>query len=93
MPFLPFALPDITEAEIEAVAEAMRSGWLTTGPKVQRFEALLAEETRARHVVATNSGTAALHVALLSYQIAYHGAKSTRGSANYDFDHANTLLG
>ncbi len=38
MSFLPFARPDITEAEIEAVADAMRSGWLTTGPNAIAFE-------------------------------------------------------
>ena len=37
-PFIPFALPDIGEAEIEAVAQAMRSGWLTTGPAAAAFE-------------------------------------------------------
>ncbi|MBP8929524.1 MAG: DegT/DnrJ/EryC1/StrS family aminotransferase, partial [Ottowia sp.] len=36
--FLPFARPDITEAEIDAVARAMRSGWVTTGPETKAFE-------------------------------------------------------
>ena len=64
MPFLPFALPDITEAEIEAVAEAMRSGWLTTGPNATAFEREFAEflGTDAQ-AVAVNSATAGLHLA------------------------------
>jgi dTDP-4-amino-4,6-dideoxygalactose transaminase len=38
MNFLPFALPDIGEAEIDAVVEALRSGWITTGPRTKEFE-------------------------------------------------------
>ncbi|MCI5068537.1 DegT/DnrJ/EryC1/StrS family aminotransferase, partial [Acidovorax sp.] len=37
-PFLPFARPDITDAEITAVTEALRSGWVTTGPATRQFE-------------------------------------------------------
>lgn len=63
-PFLPFARPDITEAEIEAVAETMRSGWLTTGPNAAAFEkefaAFLGTDSQA---VAVNSATAGLHLA------------------------------
>jgi dTDP-4-amino-4,6-dideoxygalactose transaminase len=63
--FLPFALPDIAEEEIEAVVESMRSGWLTSGPRVAAFE----EEFSAFlgggvHAVAVNSATAGLHLAL-----------------------------
>ncbi|HAL26096.1 MAG TPA: UDP-4-amino-4,6-dideoxy-N-acetyl-beta-L-altrosamine transaminase [Chloroflexi bacterium] len=61
---LPFSLPDITEAEIEAVVEVLRSGWLTTGPKVQEFQRAFAEYVGASHAVALNSATAALHLAL-----------------------------
>lgn len=63
--FLPFALPDIGEEEVEAAAEAMRSGWLTTGPRTAAFEkefaAFLAKDV---HAVALNSATAGLHLAL-----------------------------
>jgi len=62
--FLPFAMPDIGEAEAESVVETLRSGWLTTGPKVRRFEADFAEYVACHHAVAVNSATAALHLAL-----------------------------
>jgi dTDP-4-amino-4,6-dideoxygalactose transaminase len=62
--FIPFALPDIGDAEIELVVEVLRSGWITTGPKVKEFEARFAEAAAAPHCVAVNSCTAALHLAL-----------------------------
>ncbi len=62
--FLPFALPDTDDTEIVEIAEAIRSGWVTTGPKVQQFEADFAAYTGARYAVAVNSCTAALHLAL-----------------------------
>jgi dTDP-4-amino-4,6-dideoxygalactose transaminase len=62
--FLPFAMPDIGEAEIESVVETLHSGWLTTGPKVRRFEEDFAEYVGCQHAVAVNSATAALHLAL-----------------------------
>jgi perosamine synthetase len=62
--FLPFALPDTDEAEVHAVAEVIRSGWLTTGSRVRAFEAAFAELVGARHAVAVSSCTAALHLAL-----------------------------
>lgn len=62
--FLPFALPDTDEDEINEVADAIRSGWVTTGPKVQQFEADFAKYVSARHAIAVNSCTAALHLAL-----------------------------
>lgn len=62
--FLPFARPDIGEAEIEAVVEAMRSGWLTTGQLTHRFENEFAAAVGCQHAVAVNSCTAALHLAL-----------------------------
>jgi perosamine synthetase len=61
---LPFALPDISDAEIEAVTRVLRSGWLTTGPVTKEFEASFAERIGVRHAIALNSGTAALHLAL-----------------------------
>ena len=61
---LPFHLPEIGEEEIASVVETLRSGWLTTGPKVQKFEQNFARYVGCSHAVAVNSGTAALHVAL-----------------------------
>jgi len=63
-PFLPFARPSITQAEKDAVMEVLDSGWITTGPRTKAFEARFAETVGARHAVAMNSATAALHLAL-----------------------------
>jgi dTDP-4-amino-4,6-dideoxygalactose transaminase len=62
--FLPFTRPSIDEATIAAVADVLRSGWITSGPKVQAFEAALSEYCGGRPVRAFSSGTATLEVAL-----------------------------
>jgi len=62
--FLPFARPDIGEEEIAEVADSLRSGWLTSGPKTKQFEEAFASFVGAPHALAVNSGTAALHLAL-----------------------------
>jgi dTDP-4-amino-4,6-dideoxygalactose transaminase len=66
LPFLPFALPEIGEEEIAEVADALRSGWVTTGPKTRRFEqdfvAFLGDDRL--QAIAVNSATAGLHLAL-----------------------------
>jgi len=65
MSFLPFALPDIGEDEINEVLDSLRSGWLTTGPKTRRFEeAFAAFVGGGVEAVAVNSATAGLHLAL-----------------------------
>jgi len=61
---VPFARPDITDAEVDAVVRVLRSGWLTTGPEVQRFERAFADRIGTKHAIAVCSGTAALHLAL-----------------------------
>jgi len=61
---LPFHRPEITDDDVHSVVETLRSGWLTTGPKVKRFEEDFAKYLGCRHAVAVNSGTAALHLAL-----------------------------
>ncbi len=63
-PFLPFALPDISEDDIAAVGEALRSGWVTTGPRAKQFEEAFARYVGAPFAVAVNSATAGLHLAL-----------------------------
>ena len=67
--FLPFSLPDIGEEEIEEVAQALRSGWITTGPRTKEFERRIGEYLGARHTIAVNSCTGALHVALAAIGI------------------------
>jgi dTDP-4-amino-4,6-dideoxygalactose transaminase len=62
--FLPFALPHITQAEIDEVVDTLHSGWLSTGPKTKRFEKEFASFVNAPHAVAVNSATAAMHLAL-----------------------------
>jgi len=64
LPFLPFTRPSIDEATIASVADVLRSGWITSGPKVRAFEAALAEYCGGRTVRVFNSGTATLEVAL-----------------------------
>lgn len=64
--FLPYCRPDVGEDEIAAVADSMRNGWLTTGPKVKQFEETFARAAGVKHAVAVNSCTAALHVGLLA---------------------------
>jgi dTDP-4-amino-4,6-dideoxygalactose transaminase len=63
---VPFHRPSIGENEIRAVVETLRSGWITTGPRVKELEERFAAYVGARHAVAVNSGTAAIHLALLA---------------------------
>lgn len=64
-PFLPFALPDIGDEEIAAVTEALRSGWVTSGPKTKQFEQVFSEHLGGGvESIAVNSATAGLHLAL-----------------------------
>ena len=67
--FLPFSPPDITEEEIEAVADTLRSGWISTGPKTREFEQEFARRVGAEAALALNSCTAGLHVALVALGI------------------------
>jgi len=64
LPFLPFAKPTIDEATIAAVGDVLRSGWITSGPKVQAFEAQLSEYFGGRPVRTFNSGTCTMEIAL-----------------------------
>src|SRR5271154_1792104 len=67
--FLPYCLPSIGEEEIAEVAESLRSGWVTTGPKVKRFEQEFADYVGAKHALAVNSCTAALHTSLAALDV------------------------
>ncbi len=62
--FLPFAQPDTDQREINAVSAVIQSGWLTTGPNTRQFEREFAETVGAKHAIAVNSATAAMHLAL-----------------------------
>ena len=61
---IPFSPPDITEEEIAEVADAMRSGWITTGPRTKELEKRLKAYTGADGCVCLNSATASLELAL-----------------------------
>src|SRR3989442_15995312 len=61
---LPYGRQQIDDDDIAAVAEVLRSDWLTTGPKVGEFEAALARFVGAEHAVAVANGTAALHASM-----------------------------
>ena len=63
---LPLSRPSIGEAEIAEVAACLRSGWVTSGPRVAAFEKAFATVVGASHAVAVSSATAGLHVALLA---------------------------
>jgi UDP-4-amino-4,6-dideoxy-N-acetyl-beta-L-altrosamine transaminase len=66
VPFLPYGRHTITEADIAAVTEVLRSPWLTQGPVVPAFEQAVAAKVGAAHGVAVNSATSALHIACLA---------------------------
>ena len=61
-----FQPPAVGEEEVAAVAETLRSGWLTTGPRAAELERRMADYLEARHVLAVSSGTAAMHLSLLA---------------------------
>jgi len=64
LPFLPFSKPTIDEATIAAVSDVLRSGWITSGPKVAAFEAQMSEYFGGRPVRTFNSGTCTMEIAL-----------------------------
>lgn len=66
MKHIPYGRQDITEADIEAVTEVLRSDWLTQGPTVPNFEQAVADSCSASYAVAVNSATSALHIACLA---------------------------
>lgn len=71
---VPYFRPSISDDEIAEVADCLRSGWLTTGPRTRTFESQFAEAVGARYAVALNSCTAALHLAVEALEL-------TRGQA------------
>lgn len=67
--FLPFSRPSITEGDISAVADVLRSGWITTGPKVVEFEKTFCKYVGCNKAVALSSATAGMHLALMALGI------------------------
>lgn len=61
---VPFSPPDMSEAEIAEVTDALRSGWITTGPKTKEFERVISEYCHTKKTVCLNSATAAMEIAL-----------------------------
>ena len=68
---IPLSKPDITDAEIQAVTDVMRSGRLSIGPRQVRFEEMVADRAGRRHAVAVSSGTAGLHLILKSLGVGF----------------------
>src|SRR5690348_11080567 len=64
--FLIFGSPAIEEPEINEVVKTLRSGWLGTGPKVARFEAMFRDYVGAEYAMAVNSCTAGLHLSMVA---------------------------
>src|SRR5471032_1762152 len=69
LPFLPFAKPTLSEAAIAEVVACLRSGWITTGPRVQKFEEMLSAYHGDRRALCLSSATAGLHLALLALKL------------------------
>jgi UDP-4-amino-4,6-dideoxy-N-acetyl-beta-L-altrosamine transaminase len=66
---IPYGRQSISEADIQAVVAVLRSDWLTQGPAVPAFEKAVADHCGARHAVAANSATSALHLACLALEV------------------------
>ena len=66
---LVFGQPNIGNKEISEVINTLKSGWLGTGPKVERFEKLICKYKKIKNTIAVNSCTAALHLSLLAIQL------------------------
>ena len=79
LPFIPFTKPTIDEATISAVADVLRSGWITSGPKVLEFENALGEFLEGTTVRCFANGTATMKIAL---QVAGIGAGDEIGRAH-----------
>ena len=66
---IPYGRQDISQDDIDAVVEVLRSDWLTQGPKVPEFEQQVADYCGASHAVAVNSATSALHIACMALDV------------------------
>jgi len=68
-PYIPYGRQTISEQDVQAVVNVLRSDWLTQGPAVERFERAVANYCGARYAVAVNSATSALHIACLAADV------------------------
>lgn len=69
MSFIPYGRQDITDEDVEAVAAVLRSDWLTQGPSIEHFESAIAAYCGAKHAIAVNSATSALHIACMALEL------------------------
>ncbi len=67
--FLPFAKPDISAETIAEITECLQSGWITTGPRVKKFESMIQEYHQVPHAITVASATAGLHICLLALDL------------------------
>ncbi len=67
--YIPFDRRNLAVVEEQEVLDSLRPGWLTTGPKTQRFEQLLADDCRVEHAIGVSSGRAALHRCLVAQDV------------------------
>ena len=67
--FLPFSRPTIEDEEVAEVMDSLRSGWITTGPKVTQFEEMFCERLGVERAIAVNSATAGLHLAVATLNL------------------------
>jgi dTDP-4-amino-4,6-dideoxygalactose transaminase len=70
--FLPFSTPTIEDAEINEVVDSLKSGWITTGPKVKRFEEDFKAYVGVPYAIPLSSATAGLHLTLLALGRDHH---------------------
>src|SRR5579864_5870100 len=95
VPFLPFVRPEIDEETIQGVADVLRSGWITTGPQNQKFEAALSAYCGGRPVRTFNSGTATREIGLRLAGVGEGDAVSTSpascvATSNVIYEHGAT---
>ena len=76
--FLPFSRPSISQAAIDEVVACLKSGWITTGPRVKQFEEDLKTYLGAPHVLALTSATAGLHLVLTALNMRQTRARRCR---------------
>ena len=82
---IPYGRQDITEDDIKAVTDVLQSDFLTQGPAVPLFEQAVADYCRAKHAVAVNSATSALHLACRALGLQLSGYKWVHAGFEWPF--------